>query len=154
MKLTYLRTRSSHRKVLKLPPPEPAAPQAETIPLRILYEDADLIVIDKPAGLVVHPGAGNNDGTLVNGTLDFTFTMADGMRISMSATFADDKLTGTMKIGDQTYTVTEAAASCSFRLSASGAVFGKAGGSGSVSITASGAGCTPGLPSSTGFVTL
>ena len=40
------------------------------------------------------------DGTWVNGTLDFAFTMADGMRISMSAAFADDKLTGTMKIGD------------------------------------------------------
>ena len=40
------------------------------------------------------------EGTWVNGTLDFAFTMADGMRISMSATFADDKLTGTMKLGD------------------------------------------------------
>ena len=51
---------------LHVPPPEPAAPQAETIPLAILYEDDDLIVVDKPAGLVVHPGAGNMRGTLVN----------------------------------------------------------------------------------------
>ena len=49
-----------------LPEPTPAAPQAEEIALRIVHEDKDLIVIDKPAGLVVHPGAGNETGTLVN----------------------------------------------------------------------------------------
>ena len=41
----------------------------QNIPLNIVYEDSDLLVIDKPAGLVVHPGAGNPDGTLVNGIL-------------------------------------------------------------------------------------
>ena len=51
---------------LVLPEPEPAAPAAEDIPLAVLHEDDDLIVIDKPAGLVVHPGAGNPSGTLVN----------------------------------------------------------------------------------------
>lgn len=51
---------------LDLPQAEPAEPQAEAIALDIIYEDADLIVIDKPAGLVVHPGAGNWTGTLVN----------------------------------------------------------------------------------------
>ena len=51
---------------LTLPEPETAAPGGEAIPLAILYEDADLIVIDKQAGLVVHPGAGNPAGTLVN----------------------------------------------------------------------------------------
>jgi 23S rRNA pseudouridine1911/1915/1917 synthase len=49
-----------------LPPVAPAGPAAEAIPLKILYEDADIIVVDKPAGLVVHPGAGNEAGTLVN----------------------------------------------------------------------------------------
>jgi 23S rRNA pseudouridine1911/1915/1917 synthase len=49
-----------------LPPPEPAEPAAEDIPLTIVYEDDDLIVIDKPAGLVVHPAAGHHGGTLVN----------------------------------------------------------------------------------------
>ncbi len=49
-----------------LPPPEDAKPGPETIPLNILCEDSDIIVIDKPAGLVVHPGAGNASGTLVN----------------------------------------------------------------------------------------
>ena len=52
--------------VLSLPEAEPAEPQAEKIPLKVLYEDEDIIVIDKPAGLVVHPGAGNQTGTLVN----------------------------------------------------------------------------------------
>ena len=51
---------------VRVPPPEPARPQAEAIPLAIVHEDDDLIVIDKPAGLVVHPAAGNHDGTLVN----------------------------------------------------------------------------------------
>ena len=49
-----------------LPPPEPAEPQGEDIPLQILHEDDALIVLDKPAGLVVHPAAGHAKGTLVN----------------------------------------------------------------------------------------
>jgi len=52
--------------VVELPEPEPAAPLGEAIPLDILYEDDALIVVNKPAGLVVHPGAGNWTGTLVN----------------------------------------------------------------------------------------
>ncbi|WP_181708603.1 RluA family pseudouridine synthase [Chthonobacter rhizosphaerae] len=51
---------------LRLPPAEPAEPVAEDIPLDVVYEDEHLIVIDKPAGLVVHPAAGNWTGTLVN----------------------------------------------------------------------------------------
>ncbi|ODN68574.1 RluA family pseudouridine synthase [Methylobrevis pamukkalensis] len=54
---------------IDLPEPEPADPQPEDIPLDVLYEDDQLIVIDKPAGLVVHPGAGNWTGTLVNALL-------------------------------------------------------------------------------------
>ena len=49
-----------------IPEPAPATPQGEDIPLTVVYEDKDLIVIEKPAGLVVHPAAGNPDGTLVN----------------------------------------------------------------------------------------
>jgi 23S rRNA pseudouridine1911/1915/1917 synthase len=52
--------------VVSLPPAEPAAPAPEHIPLAVVYEDADIIVIDKPAGLVVHPAAGHPSGTLVN----------------------------------------------------------------------------------------
>jgi 23S rRNA pseudouridine1911/1915/1917 synthase len=47
-------------------PAAQAEPRAETIPLPVVYEDKDLIIIDKPAGLVVHPGAGHETGTLVN----------------------------------------------------------------------------------------
>jgi 23S rRNA pseudouridine1911/1915/1917 synthase len=54
------------RVSIALPEPEPAEPRGEAIPLDVLYEDADLIVINKPPGLVVHPGAGNWTGTLVN----------------------------------------------------------------------------------------
>jgi 23S rRNA pseudouridine1911/1915/1917 synthase len=49
-----------------VPPAEPAAPGPEPIPLAVVYEDDDIIVIDKPRGLVVHPAAGNWTGTLVN----------------------------------------------------------------------------------------
>jgi len=48
------------------PAPEPATPQAEDIGLDILYEDEHLLVLNKPAGMVVHPAPGNPDGTLVN----------------------------------------------------------------------------------------
>jgi len=51
---------------LEVPEAEPAKPAGEKIPLDIVYEDKDVIVIDKPAGLVVHPAAGNRSGTLVN----------------------------------------------------------------------------------------
>src|SRR5919206_3011727 len=51
---------------LSLPEPGPAAPVPQAIPLAVVHEDDALIVIDKPAGLVVHPGAGNAQGTPVN----------------------------------------------------------------------------------------
>jgi 23S rRNA pseudouridine1911/1915/1917 synthase len=54
---------------ITLPPPAEAEAVAQDIPLSIVYEDADLIVVDKPAGLVVHPAAGNLEGTLVNALL-------------------------------------------------------------------------------------
>ncbi len=54
-----------HYKI-DVPAPIPPEPQGQNIPLSIVYEDDDVIVIDKPAGLVVHPAAGNPDGTLVN----------------------------------------------------------------------------------------
>ena len=54
---------------LAIPPPVPAEPQPEDIPLSIVYEDDHIIVVDKPAGLVVHPAPGHLDGTLVNALL-------------------------------------------------------------------------------------
>jgi len=60
------KTRVGQCVELLLPAPEPATPQGEDIPLHIVFEDKHVIVIDKQAGLVVHPAAGNRDGTLVN----------------------------------------------------------------------------------------
>jgi 23S rRNA pseudouridine1911/1915/1917 synthase len=54
---------------ISLPEPEAAEPEPQDIPLAIVYEDDDLLVIDKAAGMVVHPAAGNADGTLVNALL-------------------------------------------------------------------------------------
>jgi 23S rRNA pseudouridine1911/1915/1917 synthase len=52
-----------------LPAPDPASPEPQDLPLTIVYQDADLVVIDKPAGMVVHPAAGHASGTLVNALL-------------------------------------------------------------------------------------
>ncbi|HXH22601.1 MAG TPA: RluA family pseudouridine synthase [Dehalococcoidia bacterium] len=52
-----------------VPPPASATPQPEAIPLRIVYEDAHLLVVDKPAGMPVHPGPGHSGQTLVNALL-------------------------------------------------------------------------------------
>jgi RluA family pseudouridine synthase len=54
---------------VRVPAAVSAMPLAQAIPFEILYEDADLLVLDKPAGLVVHPAPGNEDGTLVNALL-------------------------------------------------------------------------------------
>lgn len=63
------KVKSGQTFVVILPEPDDATPQAQAIPLSIRFEDAHLIVIDKPAGLVVHPAPGNPDGTLVNALL-------------------------------------------------------------------------------------
>lgn len=60
------RVNSGETVQVNLPPPEPAEPAGEEIPLDIVYEDDALIVINKPPGLVVHPAAGHATGTLVN----------------------------------------------------------------------------------------
>ena len=54
---------------VSIPPPQKLEAKAENIPLHIVYEDNDLIVVDKPRGMVVHPAAGNYSGTLVNALL-------------------------------------------------------------------------------------
>ncbi|WP_426958102.1 RluA family pseudouridine synthase [Muricoccus radiodurans] len=61
--------RPGSRYTLAVPPPAPTAPQPQAMDLKILYEDRDLLVLDKPAGLVVHPAPGHQDGTLVNAVL-------------------------------------------------------------------------------------
>ena len=55
--------------VVHIPPAQPVALSPEALPLDILYEDADILVVNKAAGMVVHPGAGNYSGTLVNALL-------------------------------------------------------------------------------------
>ena len=54
---------------LRLPPPVAAEPRAEPIPLTVLFEDAHLVVVDKPAGMAAHPAPGSETGTLVNALL-------------------------------------------------------------------------------------
>lgn len=57
------------RVIVRLPPPQPTALVAEALPLDIVYEDADILVVNKPAGMVVHPAHGHASGTLVNAVL-------------------------------------------------------------------------------------
>lgn len=61
--------RAGMHVTVDVPPPAPASPEPEDLPLEILYDDADVIVVDKPAGMVVHPAAGHARGTLVNALL-------------------------------------------------------------------------------------
>ncbi len=65
----HAHVRAGQAVVCRVPAPEPAADLPEDIALDILFEDDALIVVNKPAGLVVHPGAGNRTGTLVNALL-------------------------------------------------------------------------------------
>lgn len=64
-----VKLKGGERIRLTVPPAEDKGVEAEPIPLDVVYEDDDLAVINKPAGLVVHPGAGNEQGTLVNAIL-------------------------------------------------------------------------------------
>ncbi len=60
------RVNAGEAVAIAIPAPEPATPEGEAIPLDIVYEDDEIIVLDKPKGLVVHPAAGHASGTLVN----------------------------------------------------------------------------------------
>ncbi len=61
--------REGERFIIDFPELRAAAPQPEALPLRIVFEDPDVVVLDKPAGMVVHPGAGHQGGTIVNALL-------------------------------------------------------------------------------------
>ena len=63
------RVQSGNIILCEIPEPQPLEAKAEEIPLHIIYEDEDLLVVDKPRGLVVHPAAGHHSGTLVNALL-------------------------------------------------------------------------------------
>jgi 23S rRNA pseudouridine1911/1915/1917 synthase len=64
-----LALRDGDRVVVDVPPPAPSDIEAEALPLDILYQDSDLVVVNKAPGMVVHPGAGHASGTLVNALL-------------------------------------------------------------------------------------
>jgi len=63
------RLKAGQRVVVDIPPAPPETLTAESIPLRVIYEDSDVLVLDKPARLVVHPGAGQRTGTLAHALL-------------------------------------------------------------------------------------
>jgi 23S rRNA pseudouridine1911/1915/1917 synthase len=63
------KVKSGDEVAVDMPAPRPSTVEAEQIPLSVVYEDADLLVIDKPAGMVVHPAPGHSGGTLVNALL-------------------------------------------------------------------------------------
>ena len=64
-----LKLRAGMRVTVDEPDPEPLEAEPQAIPLDIVYEDSEILVLNKPAGLVIHPAAGNPDGTLVNALL-------------------------------------------------------------------------------------
>jgi 23S rRNA pseudouridine1911/1915/1917 synthase len=64
-----LKLKGGEQISIVIPPPTPAEPQPEEIPIEILFEDSEVVVVNKGAGMVVHPGAGNPEGTLVNALL-------------------------------------------------------------------------------------
>jgi 23S rRNA pseudouridine1911/1915/1917 synthase len=64
-----LAVRAGDRVTIDFPDPTPAEPRPQALPVDILYEDPDLVVVNKPAGMVVHPAPGHADGTLVNALL-------------------------------------------------------------------------------------
>src|SRR5512138_70698 len=66
------RVQTGEAITVHIPPPEPVAARAEAIPLDIVYEDENVVVVNKPAGMVVHPAAGHSAGTLVNAMLAHT----------------------------------------------------------------------------------
>ena len=73
------RARPGSRVVIDIPPAIAAIPEPQDIPLTIVFEDEEMLVIDKQAGLVVHPGAGNPDKTLVNALLAYCGDQLSGI---------------------------------------------------------------------------
>jgi 23S rRNA pseudouridine1911/1915/1917 synthase len=73
------RVNAGEAVTVAIPPPAPAAPAGERIPLEVVFEDDAMIVIDKPKGLVVHPAAGNRSGTLVNALIAHCGTSLSGI---------------------------------------------------------------------------
>lgn len=68
---TGVKLEGGERVQVRIPPPQPGGLIPEEIPLAILFENDDLLIVDKPAGMVVHPAAGHDRGTLVNAVLGY-----------------------------------------------------------------------------------
>jgi 23S rRNA pseudouridine1911/1915/1917 synthase len=66
---SHYKIKGDEKIVIEVPPPEKLSLEPQDIPLNIVYEDKDLLVVNKPAGMVVHPAAGNYENTLVNALL-------------------------------------------------------------------------------------
>ena len=64
-----MKTTPDDEIVVEIPPPVPAIPEPEDIPIDVIFEDGDILVLNKPAGMVVHPAPGHATGTLVNALL-------------------------------------------------------------------------------------
>jgi 23S rRNA pseudouridine1911/1915/1917 synthase len=73
------RVKAGERYGVAVPPPEPAKPEPQAMALTVVYEDRDIIVIDKPKGLAVHPGPGHPSGTLVNALIAHCGTSLSGI---------------------------------------------------------------------------
>jgi 23S rRNA pseudouridine1911/1915/1917 synthase len=73
------RVKAGETYSVEVPAPAPAIPQGQAIPLAVVYEDAHLVVIDKPTGLAVHPGPGHATGTLVNALIAHCGTSLSGI---------------------------------------------------------------------------
>src|SRR5688572_13571082 len=74
-----LRVKAGEAYAVAVPPPEPAEPEPQAMALTIVHEDRDIIVIDKPKGLTVHPGPGHASGTLVNALIAHCGTSLSGI---------------------------------------------------------------------------
>jgi 23S rRNA pseudouridine1911/1915/1917 synthase len=91
--------RAGQRVLFKPPPPQPVADQPQDIPLEILYEDRHLIVINKPAGMVVHPAPGHESGTLVNALLFHCGALPAPPAYSRGEEDAEDEEAGDADVG-------------------------------------------------------
>jgi len=70
--------RAGEHVVVRIPPPEPLEVEPEPIPLEVVHEDDDLLVVEKPAGMVVHPGPGHHSGTLVHALMHHVDRLSSG----------------------------------------------------------------------------
>lgn len=105
------RVKPGDHLVVDVPPPARSAAEPEAIPLAVVYEDADLLVVDKPAGLVVHPAAGHAGGTLVNAILHHAGPLDDdGDRLRPGIVHRLDKDTSGLLVVTKTRHAREALA--------------------------------------------